>query len=364
MRESRLYRILFIAFLTVVSLSVLYLGIKTWTNSRPGLESKRRLHMILQVDGSALREGEMADALDRILKIIQNRMDEFGVSEKLVQKQGGDRILVELPWSQDVERGRALIGQTAKLEFKLLETPESTATILKKIDEALAKADTSTLVNKDKARDETEKKGKEIKIAKDIFGEEKEGYKKGIFTQHLESSGPTSGGFWVTRDEKPEVEFLLCQPQVTGVIPGDDEFAWSTRAEIFQGQEYWGLYLLKKRVELSGKYLVDAKPRYDEYRKPELQFTLTKQGGKIFAQVTGDNINKPLAITLDGRVESAPIIRSKIRDSGIIELGGAATIEDATDLAIVLKAGAFPAAVKIIEIRVIDPSLEQDSVHA
>jgi len=116
-------------------------------------------------------------------------------------------------------------------------------------------------------------------------------------------------------------------------------------------------------VELSGKYLVDARPTYDQFRKPEVQFTLTKKGGRIFARVTGANIDKPLAITLDGRVESAPIIRSKIRDRGAIEMGGVATIEDATDLSIVLRAGALPAPVKIIENRIIGPSLGQDSIR-
>jgi preprotein translocase subunit SecD len=159
------------------------------------------------------------------------------------------------------------------------------------------------------------------------------------------------------------VELLLSQPELKAVIPEDDELAWSTRSEVLQGQEYWGLYLLKKRVELSGKYLVDAKPRFDQFRKPEVNFTLTKPGGRIFARVTGANIDKPLAITLDGRVESAPIIRSKIRDSGVIEMGGAASLEDATDLSIVLRAGALPAPVKIIENRIIGPSLGQDSIR-
>ena len=197
-----------------------------------------------------------------------------------------------------------------------------------------------------------------------VFLEEEEEpyYEERPFTQYLESyQGRT--GFLVLEEEKPKVELLLNKPEVQELIPKDDEFTWSTRAETFQGQKYWGLYLLKKRVELSGKYLVDARPTYDQFRKPEVQFTLTKSGGRIFARVTGANIDKPLAITLDGRVESAPIIRSKIRDRGVIEMGGVATIEDATDLSIVLRAGALPAPVKIIENRVIGPSLGQDSIR-
>jgi len=409
MRRSRLYLILLIVFLIIASLWALYPSLKFWTTSdaekeairstepqdlinlekkamKLGLDLKGGMHVVLQVDESQLKEGEVSDAVDRALEIIRNRVDQFGVTEPMIQKQGGNRVVVELPGLQDVQRAEALIGQTAQLEFKLMESPENTASILKKIDQVLAHVDTSSLKKEGETatKNEEEKKGKEEKTnaAKDLFGEakpestkdtthdtssflgeEEEGEKDRPFTQYLESFGERSVGSWVTKEEKPKVELLLSQPQLKGVIPEDDELAWSTRTETFQGQEYWGLYLLKKRVELSGKYLVDAKPRYDQFRKPEVNFTLTKPGGRIFARVTGANIDKPLAITLDGRVVSAPIIRSKIRDQGVIEMGGAASIEDATDLSIVLRAGALPAPVKIIENRVIGPSLGQDSIR-
>jgi SecD/SecF fusion protein len=400
-KRSRLYLMLLIAFLIIASLWALYPSIKMWTLSNAdkanlratepqdlinlerkaiklGLDLKGGLHVVLQVDESQLKEGEVADAVDRALEIIRNRVDQFGVSEPLIHKQGGDRLVVELPGLQDVQRAEALIGQTAQLEFKLLETSENTTSILKKMDQALAKADTSSVKKETETTQTEEEMGKEEKTAKDLFGETKTdstgdttafleeeelGDKERPFTQYLESFGERSFGFWVVKDEKPKVELYLNQPEVKAVIPDDDEFAWSTRSEVMQGQEYWGLYLLKKRVELSGKYLVDAKPRYDQFRKPEVNFTLTKQGGRIFARVTGANIDKPLAITLDGRVQSAPIIRSKIRDSGVIEMGGVATLEDANDLAIVLRAGALPAPVKIIENRIIGPSLGQDSIR-
>ncbi|MFH1336349.1 MAG: protein translocase subunit SecD [Candidatus Zixiibacteriota bacterium] len=400
-KRSRLYLMLLIAFLIIASLWALYPTIKMWTLSNAekanlratepqdlinlerkaiklGLDLKGGLHVVLQVDESQLKEGEVADAVDRALEIIRNRVDQFGVSEPLIHKQGGNRLVVELPGLQDVQRAEALIGQTAQLEFKLLETSENTTSILKKMDQALAKTDTSSVRKETEAAQTNEEKGKEEKTAKDLFGEtppdstgdttafleeEELGDKERPFTQYLESFGERSFGFWIAKDEKPKVELYLNQPEVKAVIPDDDEFAWSTRAEKIQGQEFWGLYLLKKRVELSGKYLVDAKPRYDQFRKPEVNFTLTKQGGRIFARVTGANIDKPLAITLDGRVQSAPIIRSKIRDSGVIEMGGAATLEDANDLAIVLRAGALPAPVKIIENRIIGPSLGQDSIR-
>ena len=406
MKKSQLYLTLLITVLIIVSLWALYPSFKWWSMSESekeilrstepqdllnlerkamklGLDLKGGMHVVLQVDKSTLKEGEAGDAVDRALEIIRNRVDQFGVAEPLIHKSGGDRIVVELPGLHDVERAQALIGQTAQLEFKLMETSENATSILKKIDQVLTQADTSSTQKEGETITKQEEgKKEESKVVKDLFGEgnkdttsdttgdtttflseEEEGERDRPFTQYLESFGEQSVGLWVTKEDKPKVELLLNKPQVKELVPADDEFAWSTRMETFQGQEFWGLYLLKKRVELSGKYLVDAKPRYDQFRKPEVNFTLTKQGGRIFARVTGANIDKPLAITLDGRVESAPIIRSKIRDQGVIEMGGAASIEDATDLSIVLRAGALPAPVKIIENRVIGPSLGQDSIR-
>jgi SecD/SecF fusion protein len=408
MRRSRLYLILLILFLILASLYALFPSMKLWSMSdadreeirstepqelidlerksiKMGLDLKGGMHVVLQVDQSKLNENERSDASDRALEIIRNRVDQFGITEPLIHKQGGDRIVVELPGLQDVDRAQALIGQTAQLEFKLLEEPENATSLLKKIDAALAQADTTRIeegkVETPEDKPTGEEKRKESDVAKDLFGkgeteegsdttgdttsfleEEEEPYlEERPFTQYLESYEGRSG-FMVLQDDKPMVELLLSRPEVQELIPKDDEFAFSTRAETSHNQKYWGLYLVKKRSELSGKYLVDARPTYDQFRKPEVQFTLTKKGGRIFARVTGANIDKPLAITLDGRVESAPIIRSKIRDRGVIEMGGVATIEDSTDLSIVLRAGALPAPVKIIENRIIGPSLGQDSI--
>jgi len=401
MKRSRVYLILLISFLIIASLWALYPSIKLWSMSevnkeeirstepqdlislegkaiRLGLDLKGGMHVVLQVDKSKLKEEERRDAVDRALEIIRNRVDQFGITEPMIHKQGGDRVVVELPGLQDVERAQALIGQTAQLEFKLLEDSENTVSILKKIDEVLAQAETTLAEEEGVEATEEKEKEPEEDVVKDLFAEEEPDttedtttfleeeeepyYEERPFTQYLESYQGRSG-FLVLAEEKPKVELLLNKPEVQELIPKDDEFAFSTRTETFQNQKYWGLYLLKKRVELSGKYLVDARPTYDQFRKPEVQFTLTKKGGRIFARVTGANIDKPLAITLDGRVESAPIIRSKIRDRGVIEMGGVATIEDATDLSIVLRAGALPAPVKIIENRIIGPSLGQDSIR-
>lgn len=407
-QKTRSYLTLLIVFLILASLWYLYPSVKLWTMSQSekqairdtepqdliklegkalnlGLDLKGGMHVVLEVDQSKLKENERRDAVDRALEIIRNRIDQFGVTEPLILKQGGDRIIVELPGLEAVDRAQALIGQTAQLEFKLLEPGENTTTILKKIDEVLAAKQEIPFEEQEKPESpgETEEKNKtqeKKKIVEDLFAPEEpesvsdttdtssfleteeEEYTERPFTSLLEHMGGYYLG--VPIENKPKVELLLKDPDVQAVIPEEDEFAWATRTENIQGMEYQKLYLLKKRVEFSGKYLVDARPMArDQYGKPYVNFKLTKEGGRKFARLTGANIKKPLAIILDGRVESAPEIQNKIRDEGRITMGGVATFNDAADLSIVLRAGALPAPVKIIENRIIGPSLGQDSIR-
>jgi len=389
MKRSQLWLTLITVFLIIASVWYLYPSLSLWSLSdtekallkekdpskllsleqkgiKLGLDLKGGMHVVLQVDKTKLKPEESKDAVERALEIIRNRIDQFGVAEPLIQKQGEDRIIVELPGLQDVERAQNLIGQTAQLEFRLLETPENTKTILTKIDEALAQKTKEVKPSKEKEKE----KEKEKQIAKDLFSkevidttvqEEEAGVTDKPFTSLLEPSG--SDFFLVALEDKPKIDQYLKDPKIWEQIPEDDTLAWATGAEPYKGVDYQKLYLLKKKAELSGKYLTDAREDFDQYRRPEVRFTMTKEGGRRFAQLTGANIDKPLGIVLDGRVESAPIIRAKIRESGVIEMGSGATIESARDLAVVLRAGALPAPVKIIENRVVGPSLGQDSIN-
>jgi len=405
MKRTRMWLIIFILFLIAISFWSLYPSLRYWSMDyvtkqwlkkndpqklvdlekralKLGLDLKGGMHVVLQVDKTKLSDEEKKDAVERALEIIRNRVDQFGVAEPMIQKQGEDRIVVELPGLQDVERAQELIGRTAQLEFKLLPEPEVTTDLINQIDKALAES-TKTSLEKGKGKE------KEKKEAKDLFGEEKKAdstkkaiedtVKKDIFTEsttageeeELPSDRPFSSlleptrsfSFYILSDDKPKIERMLQNPEVQKIVPPDLEFAWGTKRENIRGEEFERFYILKKRVEFSGKYLTDAKPRYDEFHNAEVTFTLTKQGGRRFATLTGANIDKPLAITLDGRVESAPVIQSKIRDNGRITLGTGSSYEDASDLAIVLRAGALPAPVKLAENRVIGPSLGQDSIN-
>jgi protein-export membrane protein SecD len=349
-----------------------------------GLDLKGGMHVVLEVDRSKLNPDESQDAVDRAKEILRNRVDAFGVTEPVIQKQGADRIVVELPGITDVERAQELIGRTAQLEFKLTETPEKAQLLVDRIDktlEALGGGDTSG-ISSDTSKS-GEKPGEDV--YKDLFGKDsgRAPSDTGVALAAKDTGGsvlppqvPTErplsslldparrgSGWTVRKDESPLVKNLLARPEVQKLIPPDLEFAWGTKTQYTGGIEEEALYLLKKQTEMSGKYLTDAKPSFDQFRKPIVSFQLTREGGRQFARLTGANIGKPLAIILDGRVESDPEIQSRINDRGQITMGTGSSYEQANDLAIVLRAGALPAPVRIIENNVIGPSLGNDSIN-
>ena len=334
-----------------------------------GLDLRGGMRVVMEVDKSKLNPGEAEDAVDRAKEIIRNRVDQFGVSEPVIQVQGADRIVVELPGITDVKRAQELIGRTAQLEFKLLEPRENLQAMLDRIDRILEARDTTR-----------QEPPPEKKDAFDIFGDTA---KAADTTRRAEATAdtaqptepppiderafstllePVGQWFMVGKEDAAWIRRWLELPEVKKEIPPDMQVAWGTHTGFAGGREVEYLYFLKSNVEMSGKYLTEAQPRFDQFRKPVVDFTLTRAGGRIFGRLTGANVNKSLAIVLDDRVVSAPEIRSRITDRGQIELGGAARYEEAADLAIVLRAGALPAPVNIIESNIIGPSLGSDSI--
>ncbi|MEW5873740.1 MAG: protein translocase subunit SecD [Candidatus Zixiibacteriota bacterium] len=412
MARGQGWKIGLIVILTLGSLWALYPSINLWTMSpeeqvayeqrdpsgwqelqkraiKLGLDLRGGMRVVLEVDKSQLNPNEAADAVDRAKEILRNRVDAFGVAEPVIQKQGEDLIVVELPGITDVERAEDLIGRTALLEFKLTESPEQAQLIMDRVDRVL-----EAVIGRDTTLAASDTASQSDDIFSDLFGDttkadttpsgdtivqttdeladiQTDTALAGSLPAGVSRERPLtslldigrSGGWAVAREDVPLVVRLLAHPEVKKALPPDVEFAWGTRAE-FQGSlEVENLYLLKTRSEMSGKYLTDAKPSFDQFRKPIVNFELTREGGRNFARLTGANVGKPLAIVLDGRVESAPEIQSRIQDRGQITLGTSSSYEDANDLAIVLRAGALPAPVEIIENNVIGPSLGQDSIE-
>jgi len=344
---------------------------------RLGLDLQGGMHVVLRVQKEKLDAKASTDAVDRALEIVRNRIDQFGVTEPIIQKSGDDRIIVELPGFTDTERAQKLIGETAQLQFKLLETSENATLLLSKIDEALVQLQTSvegTPLEKSESPDTAKKADTAATdVLADLLGEQADSLgdeapltKEEMdqpFSTYLEpvpqSPYPV---YFVETDLIPNVRAILAKPEIQKLIPNDAQLALGTRSEIYGGRNVTRFYVLKSRVQMSGEYLTDANPAIDQFGSPYVSFRLTREGGRIFSRVTGPNIGKPLAIVLDGKVESSPTIQDRIRDQGQITMGSGATFEEARDLSIVLKAGALPTDVEIIESAVVGPSLGRDSI--
>ena len=226
----------------------------------------------LTVPSAAITE-RIRQAIEQSITIVEKRVNELGTVEPSIQRQGVDRILVQVPGLQDPSRLKELLGKTAKLTFRLVDqtTP---------IDQALQ-----------------------------------------------------------------------------GNVPPDSELLKSTKAENNQP------YVIEKRVVVSGEDLTDAQPGFDQRNgEPIVSFKFNNNGARRFAQITQENVGKPFAIVLDNEVISAPVIREPIL-GGSGQISGNFTVQAANDLAILLRAGALPAPLQIIEERTVGPGLGQDSIE-
>ncbi len=232
-------------------------------------------------------------AIDQALETLRNRVDEFGVAEPYIARQGLREIIVQLPGVKDPDRARALIKKTAILEFKMLD------------EESLVANDLPSGIPK----------GKVEEVLKDIMDR----------------------------------------------IPEGDEILFEKFTDEESGRETWTPYLIKKRVMLAGDMLADAKVNIGEFNDPYVAVDFDSRGAKEFERISGDNIGKRMAIVLDNSVYSAPTIQDRI-SGGRATITGAFTMEQANDLALVLRAGALPAPLKIIQDLEVGPSLGQDSI--
>ncbi len=215
----------------------------------------------------------VSSAVDQSIEIVRRRIDELGTTEPTIQRQGADRILVQVPGLDDPARLKALIGQTAKLTFRLVDMSMPA-------------------------------------------------------TEALNGRPPPESEVLYSRDDPP--------------VP----------------------YLIEKRVMVSGEDLVDAQPSFDQQTsEPVVTFRFNSSGARRFAAATQQNVNRPFAIVLDNEVISAPVIREPIL-GGSGQISGGFAVEEANDLAILLRAGALPAPLTILEERTVGPGLGQDSIEA
>ncbi len=349
-----------------------------------GLDLQGGMRMVLEIDRSNLDKDAEKDVLDRAYAIIENRINALGVAEPIIQKQGKDRIIVELPGLKDEAAAKNVIGRTAQLEFKLLREPVQLERAINIIDNVLTgkgdKERDSTLL-----KDSTEKKSlEEQKLAEQLFkgteeavsdtdtstlegeGSPFEKEKISSFKELLVQIGDQIG---VKLDNVPRVQSILTRQDVRHAIDraglGGNSFLWGHDTAKIEGALYRVLYYLKSTPEMRGDVIKDARASIDQSGLraggAKVDLEMNAKGARRFSSVTAANVNKFLAIVLDSTVYSAPRIIQKI-PLGRAEITGSFTMEEAKNLAIVLRAGALPAPVRIIEERTVGPSLGQDSV--
>lgn len=298
---------------------------------------------------SRLLEQE-SDAVSRALEIINNRINQYGVSEPSIQKQGSRRIIVELPGISREEEAKRLLQGRALLEFKLLKDPEFAIPIMNRIDEVLAVKDSSVQsAEKDTTKDLTEE---EFTKQHPFFG----------IARLVDPQGTIADAF-VKESDRDVLNNLLSRPEVKKVVPDNVEFIYEAKPEIADGGvNYYRLYMVNKQAELTGGVIVDAQANLDPTTSaPVVSMQMNSEGSREWARITGSNIGKRCAIVLDGVAYSAPTIQGKI-PSGNSQISGIPNLDEAKLLEIVLKAGALPAPIDIIEERTVGPSLGQDSI--
>ena len=367
---------------------------------RLGLDLQGGIHVVLRVKTEEV-EGDADEAVQRAMQVIRTRIDGLGVAEPNIQKQGADRIIIDLPGYTDAERAEDLVGQMAVLEFKLLENYDNATLLLRKIDSVVhayevANSDgtpagetlsgeapdlSGTTPETSEATADTAAEEESVDVMAEMMGDTALDTTDFGFDDTMvvsEETTPFSSrldpilyhdesrtmwpGYSVKKSDRAKIDKWLDLEEVKRLIPVDLQFAWSTRMITRDGRETWQIFLLKRKVQFVGKYLEHISLSTGQMGGQQVDFEVMSEGIGRFAQLTGANIGKPLAVVLDGRVESAPFINSKIRGRGTITMGGSATIDDAVDMMIVLKAGSLPAPVEIIEKNVVGASLGADSI--
>jgi len=358
-----------------------------------GLDLQGGMYMVLEIDDSQLSDDAKKDALDRVLKIVRNRVDQFGVAEPVIQKQGDKRIIVQLPGLQDPSRAKTLLGQTALLEFRLVRETDEMRRAIQDLDLALkgveikgsavdttgvvvgAPGDTTAVARAATTTTAPETAADREATALDSLIPDIPGTKEvEIPLQEISKDRPFSsylvslyGGAAVVDDRhRQAVELLLGTQQAQRMIPRGSEFLWDAESRPLEdGGVGRLLYLVEAKATLSGRALTNAstQPNPDDRSSLDVSFQLNREGALIFSRFTGENIGRRIAIVLDRKIRSAPVVQSKI-PSGDGRITGSFTDEEAGDLAIVLRAGALPAPVEVIEERTVGPTLGRDSIRS
>ncbi len=366
-------------------------------------------------------ERNITEAVDQAMEVVRQRIDKYGVSEVTIQKQGTRRIVLELPGVRDEGEVRQLLQTTARLEFKLVRSNAEIVRAFYQIDQMLKakqsgkpadttvaaaadstkKADsTKAVVAQGSAQAASAKAAQADSTTKDTAAQasaQKDPY-AGLTEEQkrkkIKEDYPFTSLFLTTynagdrtvpvgyeKNEFPEGEYyfqvpgefvsefeaILSRPDVRRILTNEYQVLVSAKPEPFyekQGVKIFYAYGVKAEPELTGDVIADARATFDPTTNaPMVLMDMNADGADRWARITGANVKKRIAVVLDGRVYTAPTVQNKIT-GGRSQITGSSTIDEARLLEIVLKAGALKAPVKIVEERVVGPSLGEDSIRS
>lgn len=340
-----------------------------------GLDLQGGMYLALEVDESKGLVPDKAKAIDNALKVVRNRIDQFGVSEPVVQKAGSDRIIVELPGIDDPQRAQDVVQQSAFLEFQITDKTQALEKALPRLDAALkdkklaaspgaaAKSDTGanaglqSLFSADtsKKTDTAKTDSAKAAAAATTGG-------PGAFSKLIQQ-GQMPGQYYVAQSDVGTLTQYLSLPEVAAALPPAKVLRWSSDTVALGNRTYRALYVLDAKPIITGEYLTDAKPNTSPTEGNLVQFTMNNEGARRFRTETSRHIGDFMAIVLDQRVMGQPpVIQGAIGTNGQITMGGK-DLQAAQDLALVLRAGSLPVPLKVVDVRQIGASLGQDSIH-
>jgi len=292
------------------------------------------------------------DSIKRVIEIIQNRVDQFGVAEPTIQKQGNNRVIVELAGIEDSERARDLLQSTALLELMIVKNVERTNAIIRQIDSIVTTTSTENVTDNN-----------ELNELFDSNSSSELG-----FSSLLISVG---GNLAIASQDLSSLKDILSNNDVKQILEATNSTILTSDSsiklvnEIGEEEEFYTLYHLFNNAELTGGVIEDAQMRLSQAGvtagQAVVEVEMNSEGSREWARITGANINNRIAIVLDKKVHMAPVIRSQIFGGGTV-IEGLDSIEEAEDIAIVLRAGALPVPVTIAEERTVGASLGADSI--
>ncbi len=338
---------------------------------KKGLDLQGGMHLTLAIDESKQSVSDKSDKIERALKVVRTRIDQFGVSEPVVQKAGADRIIVELPGIDDERRATDVVQKAAFLQFQITDKTSAFERVVPRLD-AIVKDKKLTGSAAPDVRGDSAKSP----AIKSLFTPKADSAKKNAAADSATSNGPFSkliipasalgstvpGLFFVAATDQPEIDAYLQNADIQAALPPGKVMRWGADSMVANGKALIPLYVLDARPIITGDALTDAQPTMEPIEGTVVTFTLSNEGGRKFKTETGKHVKDYMAIVLDDRVMSAPVIQSAIGTHGQITMGGK-DLAAAQDLAIVLRAGALPVPLKVEEVRAIGASLGADSVR-